>query len=295
MGVSWWCTSSGGQVWQWSYTPLLGVWALIGVAALLRTLAWRWWAPATAQIHLREESAFAGALLALGAVSEWPVGPLGAGYLLSVGMFRFLVYTFVVSSLLLISTPEWVWQRTLGDHPTVARAARLVARWPMALAIANAVLVITHLPPVIDTVKASQLGSFSLDMAWLVGGIVLWLPIFGPGPLLPRLPDPARAVYLFGASIVPTIPASFLTFSALPLYGLYELAPPIWLGYDVVGDQRIAGLLMKIGGGLGLWTVIAVLFLRWANRQERLDRGTATEQDHAAELDALIATGKLHR
>ncbi|MDQ3878764.1 MAG: cytochrome c oxidase assembly protein, partial [Actinomycetota bacterium] len=37
---------------------------------------------------------------------------------------------------------------------------------------------------------------------------------------------------------------------------------------DAVTDQRIAGLIMKIGGGLLLWTVIAVIFFTWNAREE---------------------------
>lgn len=45
--------------------------------------------------------------------------------------------------------------------------------------------------------------------------------------------------------------------------------PRLW-GLDEVTDQQIAGLLMKLGGGVILWTVITVTFFRWA-AAERVD------------------------
>jgi putative membrane protein len=76
-------------------------------------------------------------------------------------------------------------------------------------------------------------------------------------------------LYLFLQSIVPTVPASFLTFSTGSLYSSYAALPHPWIG--VVTDQRIAGLIMKIGGGLLLWAVIAVIFFRWNAKEERGD------------------------
>jgi cytochrome c oxidase assembly factor CtaG len=67
------------------------------------------------------------------------------------------------------------------------------------------------------------------------------------------------------------VPATFLAFSPTPLYGLYELAPPLWLGFDPLRDQQLAGVLMNTFGGFVLWTVIAIGFMRWAKGEERAD------------------------
>lgn len=75
-------------------------------------------------------------------------------------------------------------------------------------------------------------------------------------------------VYLFGQSIVPTVPASFLTFATIPLYEVYAAAPRIW-GISATTDQQLAGAVMKIGGGIVLWGTIVVMFFRWARAQER--------------------------
>jgi putative membrane protein len=79
---------------------------------------------------------------------------------------------------------------------------------------------------------------------------------------MPTLSLPGRMLYLFLQSIIPTVPASFLTFGSSAMYPFYEHAPRIW-GWSAVTDQRIAGLIMKLVGGLILWGVIAVLFFKW--------------------------------
>jgi cytochrome c oxidase assembly factor CtaG len=43
---------------------------------------------------------------------------------------------------------------------------------------------------------------------------------------------------------------------------------------DVVTDQTIGGLIMKVGGGIVLWLAIAFVFFRWALEEERASRIT---------------------
>ena len=73
-------------------------------------------------------------------------------------------------------------------------------------------------------------------------------------------------IYLFFQSLAPTIPASFLTFGTKPLYPIYATFPRIW-GIDPLTDQLIAGLVMKLVGGLILWVIIAAIFFRWGHEE----------------------------
>jgi len=66
---------------------------------------------------------------------------------------------------------------------------------------------------------------------------------------------------------VPTIPASFLTFAEGVVYKAYLDAPRLW-GWDLLTDQAVAGLILKIGGGVVLWTAITVIFFKWAASED---------------------------
>jgi putative membrane protein len=67
-------------------------------------------------------------------------------------------------------------------------------------------------------------------------------------------------------SLAPTIPASFLTFGSKPLYPIYMTFPRIW-GVSAINDQQIAGLIMKLVGGLILWIMVGVVFFHWYERE----------------------------
>jgi cytochrome c oxidase assembly factor CtaG len=278
VNVAWWCSSTPGQVWTWRYTPFIGVWlvaaGLIGgyVAAHRR---------AGAAIDPRLLRRWCFGVLALFVVSEWPIGQLGVGYLATVGIARYVVYTFVAAPLLLAGTPTWLLDRWLPWGSRRQRVVSLLTQWPVALLVFNAALFGTHLPIVVDTLKVTQLGSFAVDVLHLGAALIWWWPAIRREPARGAIQEPVRAFYLFASSVLMFVPAAFLTFSPLPLYGLYELAPPLWLGFDAIHDQQAAGIVMNIVGGFVLWGIIAALFLRWSRDQHTADEVIRRTRDAA--------------
>lgn len=268
MNVAWWCSATPGQVWVWRYTPIVGVW-LAALALGLGFLAAH--RRAGVRPARRDTVRFSLGVIAIVAVSEWPIGQLGTGYLATVGVARWVTITFVAAPLIVTAIPTVVLDRLLPVDGAGGRRLAAVTRWPTALVLFNVVLLASHLPLTIDSLKTSQLGSFTVDVAHLMVALVWWWPALRREPDRGALGEPARAFYLFASSVLMFVPAAFLTFSPLPLYGLYELAPPLWLGYDAIADQQLAGITMNVVGGLVLWVVIGVLFLGWAAQQAELD------------------------
>jgi cytochrome c oxidase assembly factor CtaG len=275
VNVAWWCSSTPGQVWTWRYTPFVGVWVVAGA------LVGSWlWAHRRAErpVDSRHLRMWLLGVLALVVVSEWPIGQIGAGYLATVGILRWVVYTFVAAPLLLAGIPTWMVDRLLPWGTRRQRVASVLTRWPAALLIFNTVMFSTHLPAVVDTVKVYQLGSFFTDALWLSAALLWWWPAIRREEARGAIHEPLRAFYLFASSVLMFVPAAFLTFSPLPLYGVYELAPPLWLGFDPVQDQQAAGIMMNVVGGFVLWGIIATLFMRWAKEKEAADAAARRER-----------------
>ena len=90
----------------------------------------------------------------------------------------------------------------------------------------------------------------------------MWFPVLNRLPGLPQMGYPGRMLYLFLQSVVPTVPASFLTFATGVIYKVYEEAPRAF-SMTAVEDQQLAGAIMKVYGGLVLWMVILVMFFRY--------------------------------
>ena len=210
---------------------------------------------------------FALGLAAVWVASDWPVHDVAERYNYSVHMVQHLVFTMVAAPLLLLGTPAWL-ARWVLQPPALLRVVRNLARFIPALVIFNVVLVVTHWPWMVNESLHSGFVHFGLHAVLFVSSLIVWLPVVSPLPEIPRLQPVLRMLYLFAWSIVPTVPASFLTFGSSPLYKFYEHVPHLF-GFSTLEDQQIAGLIMKIGAGLLLWLVIAVVFFRWAAEEER--------------------------
>jgi putative membrane protein len=196
---------------------------------------------------------------------DWPVGALGGGYLSSVHMFQYLLIALLVPAFLLLGVPDSAWSRLADSR--MRPALRLLTHPLITLGLFQVVLIWTHLPATVDGLMASQWGSFLIDMLWLLGGLLFWWPVISPVPDRPWFGEPLKMGYLFLATVLNTMPYAFLTFGDTPYYGIYELAPPV--GRLTAGeDQQIAGLLMKVGGGVILWTAITTIWFRWYSREE---------------------------
>ena len=183
-----------------------------------------------------------------------------------------------------IGMPPWM-LRTLLSSLKLERVTRVLTKPLIALLLFNFVIVVTHMPTVVDAALGSELVHFAVHTVLFLSSVLMWWPVVDPLPETKRLSEPAKMLYLFLQSIVPTVPASFLTFSEGVLYESYAGVPRLW-GIDVITDQRIAGLLMKIGGGLLLWLAIAIIFFRWNANEEREKAEEVSWDDFERELQA---------
>jgi len=258
-----WCAALN-KPWSWHWIAYPGVWLTV----LLPTAGYLIAVRRHGDVDRKARWLFLAGMFTFWVSSDWPVGTLGAGYLASVHMLQYVLYTLVVAPLLLLGTPEWMAKTVLRKLRLTRVHEWLSQRLFISGVIFNVVLVLTHSPMGVDTLRSSQLGSFAMDMSWLASGIILWLPILNPIKEQRTHSFAAKMVYLFlSAGIVPIVPASFLTFASYPLYSTYELAPRVG-SLTALEDQQLAGITMKLGMVPIIWGTLAVMFFRWAAEEK---------------------------
>jgi len=274
------------------------VWVLIaallgGYVWALRRLGPRHTAPGQPVATRLQKICWVSGVVTVWVGADWPVHDLSERFLYSVHMTQHLLFTLVAPPLLLLGTPAWL-AREILRPPALYKAVRALARPFPALVIFNVLIVVTHWPAYVDATLQSELLHFGTHALLFVSALLMWAPVTAPLPELRPLGPPGQMLYLFLQSIVPTVPASFLVFAQEPIYKFYEHVPRLW-GLSAAEDQRIAGLLMKIGGGLLLWMVIAVLFFKWHAAEEENDRQArhwrALEREVEGNKDPMRWTG----
>jgi putative membrane protein len=202
-----------------------------------------------------------------------PIHDLSEQYLLSMHMVQHLLLTLVAPPLIIAGIPSWLWRAMLSGR-AVLPVARVLLHPLVAFGVFNFLIVITHLPFVVDYALQEHWFHFLVHAALVAAALMMWWPVVGGTPELPRLTYPYQMAYLIAQSLLPAVIASFITFSQTAVYDFYEAAPRIW-HISAVEDQQMAGGIMKTTGTLILWSFVTVAFFRWFAREEAESRGPA--------------------
>ncbi len=256
-----------------SWHPHFDVWAVVFILAFgywfanarIRPLV----APSKPGPTRRQQTQWYGGVALIIGVSGWPVHDLGDA-LFSVHMVEHMVLSLVVPPLLLMGIPRWLADATIG-HPRIAPLIRPIAKPVVAFTLFNATFIAIHWPELVEAMLTNSLAHFGVH-TWLFGiSFLMWMPVVSPTAAIPKLRPPGRMLYLFAQSLLPTIPASFLTFSNSPMYPIYGDASLAY-GLTPLADQTIAGVVMKLGGGFLFWIAIAVIWFRWTSQEREWDQ-----------------------
>lgn len=199
--------------------------------------------------------------------SLWPVHDVAEKSLYFVHMAQHLAFMSLMSLFIVMSLPVWL-ARWLIVRKWVLPVVRTSTRFLPATILFNLLAVVFHWPAFVTWTVENGFLHFLAHFAMVIGFVIIWMVIVSPAPEI-RTPTPVmQMVFLFLQSVIPTIPASFLTFGSEPLYKVYVDMPKLF-SLSALDDQRIAGLIMKIGSGLLLWSVIAVLFFKWSSSESQ--------------------------
>ncbi|MCY3635227.1 MAG: cytochrome c oxidase assembly protein [bacterium] len=256
----------------WRYQPHAEVWIILLAAIAMAWYAARIIAPKAAPVGespfaRHHKLAFVGAMVLLWVASDWPMHDISEEYLYSVHMIQHLLITLVVPPLLWAAIPEWLARLALSGDGSVGVWVRRLARPVAAGLLFNFMVAVSHIPWVVNTSVESGALHYFVHLLLFASAMAMWLPVCGPIPEL-HMREPGKMVYLFLMSVVPTVPGGFLTFAQGAVYSAYDHDVRLW-GIGLQADQQAAGLIMKLVGGMYLWTWIGVLFFRWAGAQQR--------------------------
>ncbi|TMK43889.1 MAG: cytochrome c oxidase assembly protein [Actinobacteria bacterium] len=230
----------------WAFHPHPEVYLeVVGLAAAywaaLRLLGPRFVEPGEPAATRGQKLCFAGGLLFIALAEGWPLSDIANNYLYSAHMVQHLLFTLAAPPLFLLGTPHWL-ARTLVRRPGIWPLMKRLTRPVPATIIFNAVLVTTHWPALLDVALHHQVVHIATHIALFGAATIMWWPVVSPLPELPRLSYPAQMVYLFVQTIIPTVPASFLTFASSPLYHFYTTVPRAF-GISALDDTRISDVL----------------------------------------------------
>ncbi len=200
---------------------------------------------------------FVLAMITLWVASDWPMHDVSEEYLYSVHMFQHMMLSFFLPPLALMATPTWLMRVLLGEG-RIYRTVKWFAMPVVAAVIFNGVVMLLHAPIAVNASVENGILHYFLHLIVVTSALLMWMPVCGPIPEF-RMGVPGTMIYLFLQSVVPTVPAAWLTFAEGIVYEAYDKPVRLW-GISAVDDQQLAGAVMKIAGGFFLWGIVIYLF-----------------------------------
>jgi putative membrane protein len=284
----------------WRFQAHPEVWLLVAFVVGAWWYAVRFIGPYTPEVRAgdpvvtpRQRRLFVAAVVMLWLSSDWPIHDISEEYLYSVHMFQHMALSYFLPPLVLLATPVWLFRAIIGSQ----RAGRVItwfAQPVVAGVIFNAMVMITHVPALVNRSVSNAPLHYSLHVGLVVSSLLMWIPIVAPDPAM-RIGYGGRMVYLFLMSVIPTVPAAWLTFAEGAVYKHYDIAVRVW-GLSVTTDQQIAGAIMKVGGSVFLWSIIVFLWFKrfmtgYGRRQNyvRKPEPSLTYEDVTREFERLPA------
>ena len=285
------------DAWRFQFHP--EVWLTIAAVVGLGFYVVRVVAPVavgagTAAVTRRQRLCFFAGTALLWVSADWPMHDIAEEYLYSVHMVQHLLISFVVPPLLLLAVPEWLARLIVVDGSRSAKVIRRLVHPLVAAVVFNALQGLMHWNTLVELSVRSGPFHYAMHLLMFASALAMWTPVVGPLREL-HLSEPGKMVYLFAMSIVPTVPAAWLTFAEGSVYPIYDHARRLW-GISVTADQQAAGAVMKVLGGFYLWTLIAIRFFRYSASQRHADADarrkrfvadTLTTADVEAEFERL--------
>jgi putative membrane protein len=141
----------------------------------------------------------------------------------------------------------------------------------------NVVVMITHIPGLVNRSAESSPLHYAMHILVVTTALCMWSPICSPAKEF-HIGYAGKTIYLFLMSVVPTVPAAWLTFAEDSVYKHYDIPIRVW-GLSVETDQQLAGAVMKTGGSIFLWAIVIFIFFK------RLAKGFYKDQSYIAEAD----------
>ena len=260
----------------WRYQQHLEIWVLIIGLLIAFVYAIRVLGPKVVPngevISRKQIRVFSLMIVLLLISTDWPMHDIAEEYLYSMHMLQHTILTYIIPPLALLATPEWLFRLLVGQGRTY-RVIRFLTRPVIAAVTYNAVLLITHIPALVNRSAAGGPLHYSLHVLLVFSALMLWTPVCGPAKEW-RMSYGAMMTYLFCTSLVPSIPAGWLTFAEGSVYNHYDTPIRVW-GMSVLSDQQLAGGIMKLGGAIFLWALIITIFFT------RFMKGFFAEQSYS--------------
>lgn len=135
-----------------------------------------------------------------------------------------------------------------------------------ATLVQGAVLWLWHAPPLFERALLSSGWHIAQHSSFFISSLLFWWAMLHPRGRSKNYG--VSAACLFATSLIGGALGALMSFSSSPWYAQYAAMGMTGIGLDPLNDQRVAGLIMWIPGGLVHGAAAVLMFYKWLKASE---------------------------
>ncbi|RDW17950.1 cytochrome c oxidase assembly factor CtaG [Oceanobacillus chungangensis] len=239
---------------------------------------------------LKQQISFYIAILLIYAVKGSPVD-LMSHITLTAHMTQMAIYILIVPILIIKGIPEWIWHKFIYA-PFIRPMLKVLANPIISVLLFYSLFSFYHVPFVFDFSKSSPIAHTLIHLVLFIAAFNMWLPVLAPVMELDRLKPLLKIAYVFVSAVLMTPACVIIIFAAEPLYASYSsggawitalslcvpgdvlqgissnlTGPGLFTSMDVLEDQQLGGIVMKVIQEITYGFILAGIFFKWFSKE----------------------------
>ncbi len=276
---------------------LIGIIVFLTVVYFLVTVTWRKDFKVSEPLKKSEAVYFILGMIVLYIVKGSPVDLLGhimfTMHMTQMAFLLLLVPVFIIKGI-----PWWVW-KVVVEAPVVRTIFKIFTKPLLAILLFTGLFSVYHLPVVFDAIKLNETLHGIFTMILFIAAFFMYWPLLNEIEGQHKMKNIHKLGYIAANAVLITPACALIIFASNPMYGTYsdsemwmkamelcvpastlsELTlsgPELFSSMDLIADQQVGGVLMKIIQEIIFGVILFRIFHKWWN-SERTNQQEITE------------------
>ena len=276
---------------------LIGILVFLTVVYFLVTVTWRERFKVSEPLKKNEATFFVLGMIVLYIIKGSPVDLFGH-IMFSMHMTQMAFLLLLVPVFIIKGIPWWVW-KVVVEAPVLRTIFKIFTQPLVAIVTFTGLFSVYHLPTVFDAIKLNESlhGIFTLIL--FISAVFMYWPLLNNVEGQHEMKNMSKLAYIAANAVLITPACGLIIFASNPMYGTYsdgemwlkamELCvpaatlsgltlsgPELFSNMDLISDQQVGGVLMKIIQEVIFGVILYRIFRKWWN-SERENQKEITE------------------
>ena len=276
---------------------LFGCLLLVTAFYFLLTVSWREKFNLSEPLKKSEAAYFVLGIISFYIIKGSPIDLLGH-IMFTMHMTQMAFLLLLVPIFFIKGIPWWVW-KVIVEAPVMRTIFKIFTKPLVSIIVFIGLFSVYHLPSVFDTIKLNEIYHLAYTAILFISAIFMYWPLLNSVDGQHEMKNMTKLAYIASNAVLITPACALIIFASSPMYGTYsdsdlwlkamELCvpsstlsgltlsgPELFSSMDLLSDQQVGGVLMKIIQEIIFGVILFKIFRKWwyterSNQQEITD------------------------